>query len=87
MLIVEIRSFYFFTRKIRNSLGSRYGLEDIRNNFRRCIYRGASAALIVASAMGVLAGTLLSEYINEKYLHYVAGFGFIVIGGVTLYNA
>jgi len=51
------------------------------------VFFAASAALIVASAMGVLAGTLLSEYINEKYLHYVAGFGFIVIGGVTLYNA
>jgi putative Ca2+/H+ antiporter (TMEM165/GDT1 family) len=47
----------------------------------------ASAALIVASALGVLAGSLLSEYINEKYLHYVAGVGFIGIGMFTLYNA
>ena len=47
----------------------------------------ASAALIVASAIGVLAGSLLSEYINEKYLHYVAGIGFIGIGVFTLYNA
>jgi putative Ca2+/H+ antiporter (TMEM165/GDT1 family) len=35
----------------------------------------------------VLAGSLLSEYINEKYLHYIAGVGFIAIGAVTLYNA
>ena len=46
-----------------------------------------SAALIVASALGVLAGTLLSEYINPKYLHYIAGVGFVVIGVVTLYKA
>jgi putative Ca2+/H+ antiporter (TMEM165/GDT1 family) len=41
----------------------------------------------VASAIGVLAGTLLSEYINEKYLHYIAGIGFVGIGVFTLYNA
>ena len=51
------------------------------------VFIAASAALIVASALGVLAGTLLSEYINEKFLHYVAGFGFIGIGIFTLYNA
>jgi putative Ca2+/H+ antiporter (TMEM165/GDT1 family) len=51
------------------------------------VFFAASAALIVASALGVLAGTLLSEYINDKYLHYVAGLGFICIGVFTLYNA
>jgi len=40
--------------------------------------------LVLASAVGVLAGSVLSEYINEKYLHYVAGAGFIIIGGYTL---
>lgn len=51
------------------------------------VFFAASAALIVASAVGVLAGSLLAEYINEKYLHYVAGIGFIGIGVFTLYNA
>ena len=51
------------------------------------VFLAASAALIVATALGVLAGSLLSEYINEKYLHYIAGVGFIAIGAVTLYNA
>jgi putative Ca2+/H+ antiporter (TMEM165/GDT1 family) len=51
------------------------------------VFFAASAALIVASAIGVLAGSMLSEYINEKYLHYVAGIGFIGIGVFTLYNA
>jgi len=51
------------------------------------VFFAASAALIVASAIGVLAGAFFSEYINEKYLHYIAGIGFIVIGVFTLYNA
>ena len=51
------------------------------------VFLAASAALIVASGLGVLAGSLLAEYINEKYLHYVAGVGFIGIGVFTLYNA
>ncbi|MFC3853927.1 TMEM165/GDT1 family protein [Salinispirillum marinum] len=51
------------------------------------VFLAASAALIVASAIGVLAGSLLSGYINEKYLHYIAGVGFIAIGAFTLYNA
>jgi len=50
------------------------------------VFLAASAALIVASGLGVLAGSLLSEYINAKYLHYVAGVGFIGIGVFTLYN-
>jgi putative Ca2+/H+ antiporter (TMEM165/GDT1 family) len=51
------------------------------------VFVAASAALIVATALGVLAGSLLSEYINEKYLHYIAGIGFITIGAYTLYSA
>ena len=51
------------------------------------VFLAASAALIIASAIGVLAGSLLSEFINEKYLHYIAGIGFIAIGLFTLYKA
>ena len=51
------------------------------------VFLAASAALIVASAVGVLAGSLLSEYISSKYLHYVAGLGFILIGVYTLITA
>ena len=54
---------------------------------RMTVFIAASAALIVASALGVLAGSLLSAYINEKILHYVAGVGFIAIGVFTLYSA
>ena len=51
------------------------------------VFWGASAALVVATAIGVIAGTLLSEFINEKYLNYLAGAGFILIGAFTLVRA
>ncbi len=51
------------------------------------VFIAASAALIMATALGVLAGSLLSAYINAKYLHYLAGFGFIAVGAYTLYQA
>jgi len=40
------------------------------------VFVGASLALIVASGVGVLAGSFISQYINEKQLQYVAGAGF-----------
>lgn len=51
------------------------------------VFFAASAALIVASALGVLAGSLLSAWINEKVLAWIAGIGFILIGAWTLYQA
>ena len=54
---------------------------------RYTVFLAASAALVVAAAFGVLAGSVVSEYISERYLHYVAGVGFIGIGMFTLYHA
>ena len=51
------------------------------------VFLASSMALIVAAAIGVAAGALLSEYISEKVLSYVAGVGFILIGAFTLYQA
>ena len=51
------------------------------------VFLGASAALVVATVIGVIAGTLMSEFINEKYLNYIAGAGFILIGPITLVRA
>jgi putative Ca2+/H+ antiporter (TMEM165/GDT1 family) len=48
------------------------------------VFAGASLALVVAAAIGVLAGGILSQYVSEKYLRYVAGIGFIGIGLWTL---
>lgn len=51
------------------------------------VFLGASLALIVASGIGVLAGGVISQYVSERYLHYVAGIGFIGIGIWTLIKA
>lgn len=51
------------------------------------VFLGASAALVVATVIGVIAGTLMSEFINEKYLNYIAGAGCILIGAITLVRA
>ena len=50
------------------------------------VFFAASLALIVATGIGVLAGGLMSTYINERYLKYIAGIGFIVIGLFVLFN-
>lgn len=54
---------------------------------RWTVFLGASTALIVSSAIGVLAGGLISRYVGEKLLHYIAGAGFIAIGLWTLIKA
>lgn len=51
------------------------------------VFFASSAALVFASAIGVVIGSLLSEYIDEKVLSYIAGIGFIIIGSFTLYQA
>ncbi len=51
------------------------------------VFFAASAALVLASAIGVLAGALLSEYIDATLLSYIAGVAFIAIGVFTLVRA
>jgi len=51
------------------------------------VFVGSSLALVVASAMGVLAGGLVAQYLNPKMLSYVAGAGFVVIGAWTIWQA
>jgi putative Ca2+/H+ antiporter (TMEM165/GDT1 family) len=51
------------------------------------VFLGASVALILASAIGVLAGGVVAQIVNPKYLTYAAGLGFIVVGIWTLVQA
>jgi putative Ca2+/H+ antiporter (TMEM165/GDT1 family) len=51
------------------------------------IFLGASLALTLAAGIGVLAGGIISNYVSEKFLHYVAGAGFVGIGIWTLIKA
>jgi len=48
------------------------------------VFIGASLALILASGLGVLAGSLLSDVLSEKALNTIAGLGFVAIGLWTL---
>ena len=51
------------------------------------VFFGASLALVFASAISVLAGSFISNYISEKYLSVIAGIGFITIGALTIFRA
>jgi putative Ca2+/H+ antiporter (TMEM165/GDT1 family) len=51
------------------------------------VFVGAAAALVATSAIGVLAGSLISNLISEKALHLIAGVGFVAIGVWTLFRA
>lgn len=51
------------------------------------VFLGASLALVVASAIGVLAGGAISHYVSARQLNWIAGLGFIAIGAWTLLKA
>lgn len=50
------------------------------------VFFGSAGALVLTSAIGVMAGTLLAQVVNVKTLSVVAGTGFILIGAWTLYH-
>jgi len=50
------------------------------------VFLGSASALVLASAIGVLAGTLLSHVVNVRMMSIIAGSGFILIGAWTLYH-
>lgn len=48
------------------------------------VFFGAALALTLTSAIAVLLGGTISEYVSEKTLKLVGGFGFIIVGLWTL---
>ncbi len=54
------------------------------HNPKLTVFLGAAAALVLTSALGVLAGTFLSQQISARLLSWVAGLGFIEIGIWTI---
>ena len=50
------------------------------------VFLGASLALILSSAVGVAVGGTMAQYIDPKYLSYVAGTGFILVGIWTIWQ-
>lgn len=54
---------------------------------RTTVFAAASLALVLSTALGVLAGALLAAWISPRVLHVIAGVAFIAIGTWTLYGA
>ena len=44
------------------------------------VFAASAAALVVSSALGVLAGSLLSELVDPRVVRWAAGLGFIAVG-------
>ena len=51
------------------------------------IFVSASLALMAATGLAVVGGSVISQYVDPKYLSYVAGAGFILIGIWTVWRA
>ena len=44
------------------------------------VFAASAAALILSSALAVLAGSLVAEHVNPRIVRWVAGLGFIAVG-------
>jgi putative Ca2+/H+ antiporter (TMEM165/GDT1 family) len=44
------------------------------------VFAASAAALVLTSALGVLAGSLVAEHVNPRVVRWVAGLGFIAVG-------
>lgn len=44
------------------------------------VFAAAAAALVVATALGVLGGAALSQLVSPRVLRWVAGLGFVAVG-------
>lgn len=51
------------------------------------IFIAASGALILSSAIAVVGGAAISNYVDPRILSWIAGVGFIVIGIWTIWQA
>jgi len=44
------------------------------------VFAASAAALVLTSALGVLAGSLVADHVNPRVVRWVAGLGFIAVG-------
>lgn len=59
---------------------------DTRNP-KLTVLVAAAGALVLSSALGVLAGSLISQHVGTKMLAWMAGLGFVAIGVWTILRA
>lgn len=50
------------------------------------VFAASASALVVSSAIGVLAGGLVAEWISPRTLRWIAGCGFIAVGVWVLFS-
>jgi len=56
-------------------------------NPKLVVFVASASALVLTSAIGVLAGSLVAQHVSTKALSLVAGAGFIAIGIWTMLTA
>ncbi len=56
-------------------------------NPKLTVFAASAAALVLASALGVLAGSVLAEVVDPRWMRWVAGLGFVAVGLWVLFGA
>jgi putative Ca2+/H+ antiporter (TMEM165/GDT1 family) len=56
-------------------------------NPKLTVFAASASAPVLASALGVLGGVIISQYVTPKVLSWIAGVGFIAIGLWTISRA
>lgn len=56
-------------------------------NPKLTVFLASASALVLTSAIGVLAGGWVSQHVSPRVLQWVAGVGFIAIGAWILWSA
>ena len=51
------------------------------------VFAASAAALVLTSGLGVLAGSVVSQYVDERVLRWVAGLGFVAVGVWVLFGS
>ena len=57
-----------------------------KNASKLSIFFGSSMALILTSAIGVIIGSALSHYFNEKVMTVLSGIVFVLLGALTIWK-
>jgi putative Ca2+/H+ antiporter (TMEM165/GDT1 family) len=47
---------------------------------RLTVFAASASALVLTSALAVLGGAVISEFVSPKILRWVAGLGFVAVG-------
>ena len=58
-----------------------------KENSKLLVFLAASFALLLATGIAVILGDAVAKYINPKYLTWIAGAGFIIIGIWTILHS